>query len=147
MQKVSQSSPSPLSPSLSVIELSSQCVAPKSLIIVAFRAPYRRTQPFQNPLLGAVHESPTEPEPVRTQGTTLARSHGGAVLCFPTNARFSDILVASGVQRLHQKYKKGTAEHVLGLFWALALFRPDSTAPGKKSPPRQPPSKPPPEPR
>ena len=43
------SSPSPLSPALSIILLSSPCVAPKSVIIVAFRTPRRRTQPFQAP--------------------------------------------------------------------------------------------------
>ena len=104
MQNASQSSPSPLSPALSIIHSELLTEAPN---------------PSKPPPRSS--ESPTEPEPARTQRTRKARSLGGAVLCFGAMLSFPIYVRASGVQRPHQE--KEMAEHVLGLFWVLVRLR------------------------
>ena len=129
MQNVSQSSPSspsPLSPALSIIVLSSQCVAPTSVIIV-WHSEVLTDAPTPS-------KPPVEPEPTRTQRTRMARSPGGAVLCFGGNARFSDACMceASGVQRPPQKIQENAPDS--GIFSFPSGSFPDSRAPGKKEP-------------
>ena len=126
---------------------------------IAFRTPYRRT-PSKPPPRSS--ESPTEPEPARTQRTRMARSPGGAVLCFGAMLSFQIVVRAKPLEcsDLPKKYKKrGRQSIVLGLFWvwALARFRTSGSSPflwgliktpqlpAKRSPRRRPPpSKPPP---
>ena len=144
MQK--QSSPSPLSPALSIIELSSQWVPPKSVRIVAFRAPYRRTQPFQTP---SSEPLPSLSLPGRNgQGWPGAPEWGCALLrgqcslfrylyvrslwsaaTSPKNIRKGDGRARSG------SFLGPGSVSDIGIFsFSLGSF-PDSTAPGQKVPP------------
>ena len=97
---------------------------------MAFRSPYRRTHAFQTPSRSS--ESPTEPEPTRTQRTTMAR-RPGVGLCSAL-ARFSDACMceASGVQRPPQKIQENAPDS--GIFSFPSGSFPDSRAPGKKEP-------------
>ena len=148
MQNVSQSSPSspsPLSPALSIIVLSSQCVAPTSVIIVWHSEVLTDAPTPSKPPLGALSPLPSLSPPGRNGQRWPGDPEWGCALLW---LAFQMLVCAKPLEcsDLPKKYKKML--RTAGSSRFLRVLFPTPQLPAKRSPPRRPPpSKPPPEPR